>query len=113
MKKNLIVAENIKKLRIERGFSQVNLAEFLKVDQSLISKIEKGERNLSADMIERLSFLFGVSIDVIENEEVPNTSLSYAFRGNTLTVDDMDVVCAINRIALNSKYMDELLEVKN
>ena len=113
MKRNLLIAENVKKLRTERGFSQANLADFLKVDQSLISKVEKGERNLSADMLEQLSFLFGISIDMIENEEIPNPSLSYAFRGNALTVDDMHVVCAINRIALNSKYMDDLLGVKN
>ena len=47
-----IIGENIRILRDNAGFTQGNLAHFMGVDQSLISKIEKGERGLSADMLE-------------------------------------------------------------
>ena len=45
------IGENIKALRDKMGFSQTSIARFLNVDQSLISKVEKGERTLSADML--------------------------------------------------------------
>ena len=43
------IGENIKALRDKMGFSQTSIARFLNVDQSLISKVEKGERTLSAE----------------------------------------------------------------
>lgn len=45
-----IIGNNIKILRDNMGFSQSTIARFLNVDQSLISKVEKGERSLSTDM---------------------------------------------------------------
>ncbi len=38
---------NIKKLRIENGFSQEKLAEIADFDRTYISLIERGKRNLS------------------------------------------------------------------
>ena len=46
-----IIGNNIKKLRDSMGFNQSTIACFLNVDQSLISKIEKGERSISVDML--------------------------------------------------------------
>ena len=70
-----IIGKNIKTLRVEMGLSQSNIASFLNVDQSLISKVEKGERILSADMLEKLACLFGVSIDAIEGSAIEAPSL--------------------------------------
>lgn len=39
-----IIGKNIKSLRESIGFSQANIATFLNVDQSMISKVEKGEK---------------------------------------------------------------------
>jgi ribosome-binding protein aMBF1 (putative translation factor) len=43
----------LKSLRERSGFTQSNIAKHLKVDQSLISKFETGERALTADMLEK------------------------------------------------------------
>ncbi len=105
-----IVGENIKKLREEMGLTQVNIANFLNVDQSMISKIEKGERSLSVDMLEKLSYLFGVTIDDIENDKIERSSYSIAFRANELTCDDMEAIYAINKIAMNISFMTNRLK---
>ena len=49
------IGETIKALREGAGYNQQSIATFLKVDQSLISKIEKGERNIASDMLEKLA----------------------------------------------------------
>lgn len=105
-----IMANNIKTLRVSMGVNQSAIAHFLNVDQSLISKVEKGERSLSVDMLEKLACLFGVSIDAIESSIIEASSLSFAFRASDLSVEDMEAISAINRIALNSEYMAELLK---
>ena len=106
---NMIIGDNIRILRANAGFTQNNLAQFLQVDQSLISKVEKGERGLSAEMVEKLADLFGVSVEQIEAHPVVASKLSFAFRGSDLSVEDMEAISAINRIALNSEFMRVIL----
>lgn len=104
------IGKNIKALRDKMGFNQTCIAHFLNVDQSLISKIEKGERALSSDMLEKLACLFGVTVDDMENSNIETSKLSFAFRASDLTIQDMEAISAINRIALNSEYMGKLLK---
>lgn len=106
----VMIGENIKKLRINRGLSQNCLADFLGVDQSMICKIEKGSRSLSADLLEKLSYLFGVPMSAFEKENLPEETLAYAFRSNEISADDLEAICAINKIALNLEEMDLWLE---
>ena len=109
MNKPEIIAERIKELRRGSGLSQTNLADFLHVDQSLISKIENGERGLSVEMLERLATLFGVNLSAFENADLPVAPLKFALRAGKLTAADMETISAINRIALNSEFMANLL----
>ena len=59
--KNLL-GQKIKELRSESNYTQQNIADFLGVDQSFISKVEKNERVLTSDMLEKLAVLFGVKL---------------------------------------------------
>ena len=108
-----IIGENIKILRERMGLSQTNIAQFLNVGQSLISKVEKGERNISSDMLEKIACLFGVTVEDLENGKIEASNLSFAFRASGLTVDDMNAISAINRIALNTELMGGLLKEVN
>lgn len=107
---NSFIGKNIRILRENAGFTQGNLARFMGVDQSLISKIEKGERSLSTDMIEKLASLFGVTVNQLESQEVAISKLSFAFRGSDFSVTEMEAISAINKIALNSEFMRGLIE---
>lgn len=102
-----IIGNNIKTLRDGMGLSQSVIARFLNVDKSMISKVEEC---LSADMLEKLAGLFGVSIDTIEEATIEVLSISNGFRENNLSAEDLEVISAINRIAINSEYMAELLK---
>lgn len=52
----------IKELRLEKGLSQESLANQSDIDRTYISDIEKGERNISLKIIERLSETLQISL---------------------------------------------------
>ena len=41
------IGERLKELRLEQGYTQQQVADYLKIDQSNYSKIEKGKRKLN------------------------------------------------------------------
>jgi transcriptional regulator with XRE-family HTH domain len=52
----------IKELRLEKGLSQESLANQSDIDRTYISDIEKGERNISLKIIERLAETLQISL---------------------------------------------------
>lgn len=106
---NVIIGKNAKRARESCGFSQANVAEFLKVDQSLISKFEKGLRSLQSDMLERLANLYGSKISDFECvDAIPEQRIKAAYRSSGLTTEDMEAIHDIKRIAMNLFFMADL-----
>lgn len=103
------IGENIKTLREQSGFTQSNIAKYLKVDQSFISKIENNERPITSDMLEKLSALFGVPIESFNEELLPTNRIVFALRASEITEDDFETISNINRVALNLNFMTRLL----
>jgi len=107
------IGSRVKIFRERSGFTQRNIANYLQIDQSLVSMVEKGKQVLTADMLEKLADLFGVPLSAFESEEIEKKTLSFAFRASDLNETDMETIRVINRIALNSKFMTQLLEKGN
>jgi len=60
--------KKIKKLRLGKGLSQEQLANKANLDRTYIPSIEKGERNVSIIVIEKLSIALDVTIKDLFNE---------------------------------------------
>ncbi len=105
-----MMGEKIKKLREESGLKQSQIAEYLNVDQSYISRFEKNERPLSVDILEKLSNLFGCSIEYFTTNNDKYKPLPFALRATSITADDLVTVAAINKIALNLRSMESLMK---
>lgn len=58
----------VKKLRLERGLSQEKLALEANLDRTYIPSIEKGERNVSITVIEKIAKALKVKITDLFNE---------------------------------------------
>ena len=74
---NNLFAETLKKLRAERGLSQIQLGEQMFVNQSTVARWESGSRLPDATMITRLSVVLDVDVSTLlsaaaESEESPN-----------------------------------------
>ncbi|OQC36280.1 MAG: anaerobic benzoate catabolism transcriptional regulator [Bacteroidetes bacterium ADurb.Bin041] len=54
--------KNLKRLRLEKGISQESLALSADLDRTYIPSIEKGERNVSIVVVEKLANALNVSI---------------------------------------------------
>lgn len=104
------IGSKIKVLRENCGFTQNNIAKYLNVDQSLISKFESGERPISADMLEKLATLFGCNMSAFNETTEKIKPLSFAFRASEICEEDLETISKINKIALNSDFMTKLLE---
>ena len=74
---NALFAETLRKLRTERGLSQIQLGKQLFVNHSTIARWENGSRVPDTSMILRLAACLGVEAGALlqlaaENEEIPN-----------------------------------------
>jgi len=103
------IGQKIKALREKAGLSQTQIAQFLGVDQSMISKCEKGERQFQVDHLERLGSLFGLPLGALMNAEGAAAPLQIAFRADGMQVEDLQAIADIQKIALNLDEMRTLL----
>lgn len=103
-----LIRDNFRRIRESMHITQAFLAEYLGIDQSMLSKFEKGERELSSHHLEKACLLFGCFLRDLETEHfVPNLKIS--FRAKELESFDFDSIARIQQIALNIIEMKELL----
>ena len=69
-----VIGEVIEQMRLEKGWTQEELAEKVGTSQSAIHRIEKGGQNVSLEMVKKISEAFGTQILSI------NDSVSQSFR---------------------------------
>jgi transcriptional regulator with XRE-family HTH domain len=62
MSARLSFSKNLKKFRLEKGLSQEELAHECGLHRTYVSSVERGERNISVDNMEKLAIALGVSL---------------------------------------------------
>ncbi|WP_186379280.1 helix-turn-helix domain-containing protein [Yersinia massiliensis] len=60
-------ARNLRKVRQSRGISQEKLADLCDLHRTYVSSVERGERNIAVDNMERLAVALGVDIRELLN----------------------------------------------
>jgi transcriptional regulator with XRE-family HTH domain len=55
MRAQALVARNLRRLRVERGLSQENLAADAGIDRTYVSRLERGLENPTVAMLEQLA----------------------------------------------------------
>jgi transcriptional regulator with XRE-family HTH domain len=84
------IHNNIKAIRIGKDLKQIEVANYIGVDKSAYSKIEKGLRNITVDELQKMGQLFNTTTDEIINfdGEIPKE----------VTIEDKSVVEQMNLI---------------
>lgn len=99
----------LKQLRKESKITQEQLAKYLNVDQTMITKLENGSRSLNLTLIEKICNLFGCSEAYLLGEDDVYIPLNFAFRSNGIQTEDLESVAALNKIVMNIRYMNEMI----
>lgn len=84
---NMIFADTLKKMRMDKGLSQQALAEKMFVTNSAISRWENGSRLPDAAMMSRLSEVLGVDVNVLLNAVAQSDE-----HPNVIMVDDRKLI---------------------
>lgn len=69
MKLRKIFSNNMRKYRVEQNLSQEELADKADVHRTYIGSVERGERNITIDMIEKICMALNLPIIDLFKEE--------------------------------------------
>ena len=98
-----MLAENLKVLRKQKGFSQEELAVRVNVVRQTVSKWEKGLSVPDADVLVKLAEVFGVSVSELLGEEIKSD-------GNGLEVaEQLSKLAAL--IAIQMQRKQQLIRI--
>lgn len=106
------IMNNIKYILSNSPFTQEVLANYLSVDQGMISKWRNGERKMSVTHLEKVCDLFGCPIeDVVNNKITSNSFNSIKFRTSDMKDKlSLESIASINKIVNNLNYMLKVSE---
>ncbi len=104
------IYEKLKTMREKAGLRQGQIADYLGVTQTFISKVETGERNLTVDQLENIVNLYGYSLAAFAGMEEDAHPIQFAFRAQDVSQDDLRIIAEIGKIAINSRFMARTLE---
>lgn len=76
MTARLTFAHNLRKVRTSQGISQEKLADLCDLHRTYVSSVERGERNITVDNMERLAVALGVDIRELLNPDDTDKSPS-------------------------------------
>ena len=65
----MTIGEKIKTLRIEKGYDQTAICEYLNIEQSTLSNYENDRRTPKLDMVAKFADFFGVTTDYLLGRE--------------------------------------------
>ena len=102
------IRDNFRRIRESMNITQAYLADYLGIDQSMLSKFEKGERELSTHHLDKACLLFGCFIQDLELDDF-EPSLKISFRAKEFESIDLESISKIQQIALNIIEMKALL----
>ena len=63
-----ILSGNLRRLRAAKGISQERLAELAELHRTYIGSVERGERNISIDNLERIAGAFEITLAMLLTE---------------------------------------------
>ena len=100
----------IKGLREKYGYTQDKVADYLGIKREMISFYENESREIPVEVLEKLSDLFGVELDVffVDNVDEALAEVVFAFRKNDFENVDMDNMAAFGKIVKNYLKINNL-----
>lgn len=102
----------LKGLREKFDYTQNSVAEYLGINRELVSDYETGRVDAPIEVLEKLSNLFGVELDLFftDNLEEAIAGVAFAYRKDELNVHDMMQIANFGKIVKNYLKIKRLNE---
>lgn len=107
-KVNEMIGKRLKELR-KGKLTQEQLAQYLEVDQTMITKLENGTRSFNSCIIEKICSLFGCTEEYLLGESDEYIPLNFAFRSGGVQAKDLECIAAVNKIIMNIREMNKMM----
>lgn len=106
--------DRLKELRLQRGYSQIELGKKLGLSNSTISMYERGERNPDFETLDLIADFFNVDVSYLLGKEVGSM---YYLDPNLYDIamrlsEDKELLCLIER-SKDSNFRDRLIQIAN
>ena len=103
MSNQTILGNNLKVFREKLGLSQQQFAEYLDTSRVEVSYYENAQRNMPLHLVQKAANLFGIDAYDLEGvkAEEQDLNLSFAFRSNEFSADDLASIARFKTIAKN------------
>lgn len=98
--------ENIIRLRENKNMSQSELAKRMGIDNSYISKIERGTRKVSTSELDKFAEIFEVTTDYLlgrekkkleKNVDLSDDTVIMTYQGKPLSPEDRELILRLMR----------------
>lgn len=114
------INEKIKKLRLEKGWSQTQLANKMGIHPQNIGRYERGSFSPSVEALIKFAEVFGVSIDYLVNEELSDTQIivkdkqlqKYIEQVDNLNEEDKNLIKKVIESVLVRNKVEDLADKK-
>jgi len=103
------VGIKLKTMREQNDLTQEIISAFLNIDQSLLSKIENGEKSIPVEVLEELATLYGVNLSYFEESYSSVQPLTITLKPDEIDEKDLETISIVNRVALNCNFITKLL----
>ena len=104
------VGSRLKELRIEHGYSQRQLAEYLEIDQSNLSKIENDKRKLNWLLSDKILSLYNCTPEYLLGKTDLFEKQNISFK--SARDIDLNVIAHINRLSSDLKILRKFDDAK-
>lgn len=105
---NRVISSNFKKLRINLGLSQEQMAQYLDKSREEISYYETSKRDIPLSILEKSSNLFGIELSDFFSETNPE-AIAFAFRADQLSTNDLEEISKFKKIMKNYSRINRLI----
>lgn len=106
------ISKNLEALRKRLNLNQTTVADYLGVSHTVVSNYETGKYNPTHEHLAKLAALFDVEIaDLLEDDAAQKVvNLAFAFRANTIDIEDLKSITLFKQIVKNYLKLYELNE---
>lgn len=97
--------ERLKRLRTEKDLSPYDLSKYLEISQDDVENLENNKGKFNLTILTKLSNLYCCSERYLLYMSDEYEPITYAFRYDRRSVDDLNAIAKINQIYKNMEFL--------